>query len=124
MEIIRTGVTRTVIVVGRWAVKVPTGRGVGVRPRTMRGRLAGVCRGVLANQAEHTWHSYQPWVGRVAPVLHSWLAGLVQVYPRCELLADGDRGPLPRLDPCPGDVKPDNYGRWRGRVVRLDYDMG
>jgi len=115
--------TRTVILVGRWAVKVPTLRGM--TTADARGRLAGVCRGILANQAEHIWHDYGPWAGRVAPVRRSLLLGLVQVYPRCEPLADGDRGPLPRLDPCPGDVKPDNYGRieGRGRVVRVDYDM-
>lgn len=123
MRVIRTGVTRTVILIGRWAVKVPTLRGV--TTCDARGRLAGVCRGLLANQSEYVWHSYEPWAGRVAPVLRSWLLGFVQVYPRCEPLADGDRGPLPRLVPCPGDVKPDNYGRVGGHgwVVRVDYDM-
>jgi hypothetical protein len=119
--IVRTGVTRTVLLVGRYAVKVPTLRGV--HPGGFRGRLAGVARGLLANLSEHTWSRYGPWAGKVAPVLWSGLGGFVQVYPRCEPLAGGDRGPLPQLDPCPGDVKPDNFG-WLGRrVVRLDYTM-
>lgn len=123
LRVVRSGITRTVILIGPWAIKVPTGRGTGLHAPTPRGRVAGVCRGLLANQSEQTWHRFEPWSGMVAPVIRSWLFGLVQVYPRCVPLADGDRGPLPRLDPCPGDVKPDNFGRWRGRVVRLDYDM-
>jgi hypothetical protein len=125
--VIRTGISRTVVLVGRWAVKIPTGRGVGLKPRSFRGRLEGVCRGLLANLSEHEWHTYEPWAGGVAPVLHSWVGGLVQVYPRCEPLDvvddDAGRATLPRLDPDPGDVKVDNYGRLNGRVVRVDYEM-
>lgn len=121
MRIVRTGATRTVILVGPYAIKIPTLRGV--TSRDARGRLAGVCRGILSNQSEHTWHTFEPWAGRVAPVRRSFLLGLIQVYPRCEPLQPGDRGPLPRLDPCPGDIKPSNYGRLGGRVVRVDYDM-
>ncbi|WP_047892579.1 hypothetical protein [Micromonospora sp. RV43] len=95
----------------------------------MRGRLAGFAHGVLANQAEAQWSPYEPWAGKVAPVLRSWLAGLVQVYPRCEPLPVtcrdtyvGDE-PLPALEPDPGDHKPDNYGLLNDRIVRVDYDM-
>ena len=119
MQIIRCGITRTVILVGRYAVKVPSLRGGCTGD--LRGRIAGIAQGILANQAEYQWSGYEPWRGKVAPVLHSWLGGIVQVYPRCQPLADGDRGPLPQLDPCPGDIKPDNFGRLGGRVVRVDY---
>ncbi len=126
MQIIRTGVCRTVILAGRWAIKVPSLRGHFTAD--MRGRLAGFCTGILANQSEWTWHTYEPWNGQVAPVLRSWLWGVVQIYPRCAplALADDDEGraQLPRLDPDPGDVKVDNYGMLNGRIVRLDYDMG
>jgi hypothetical protein len=128
--------TRTVILIGRWAVKVPTGRGVGQDSRRVRGRLAGIARGLLANQSEHTWHDFRRWDGGVAPVLRSWLGGFVQVYPRCVPLTEDEPGwtyddgwhysgaePLPVLDPSPRDMKPDNYGRLNGRLVRLDYEM-
>lgn len=121
MRVIRIGVTRTVVLVGRWAVKVPTLRGIPIGDG--RGRVAGVCRGLLANQSEYVWSTFEPWAGKIAPVRWSLLFGLVQVYPRCQPLADGERGPLPRLDPCPGDIKPDNFGWLGGRVVRVDYDL-
>lgn len=127
MRIIRTGASRTVILIGRYAVKVPSLRGA--MTRDARGRVASFATGILANQSEYLWSRYRPWAGRVAPVLHSWLLGLVQVYPRCAPLDDADddergRAALPRLEPDPGDVKADNYGRLPdGRIVRLDYDM-
>jgi hypothetical protein len=121
VKIVRTGITRTVFLAGRYAIKVPSMRGL--CERTMAGRLASMARGILANQRERQWHSYEGWDGLVAPVLHSWLGGLVQVYPRCEPLPDGFEGALPELDPNPGDIKPDNYGLLNGRIVRIDYDM-
>lgn len=71
------------------------------------------------------------------PVLHSWLGGIVNVYPRCapyqvsreveEAMFHRETRALPDLDPWPGDEKPDNYG-WLStptgrRLVRVDYDM-
>lgn len=125
MQIIRRGVTRTVLLVGRWAVKVPTLRGIGPSPMTMRGRVAGVCRGILANQSELTWHETDGFRGRVAPVLRSWLWGVVQIYPRCEPAPPGSL--LFYLDPDPGDGvdegKYENFGLLDGRLVRVDYEL-
>lgn len=124
---IRYGITRTVILTRRYAVKVPSLRGHSVGG--LRGRLYGFACGILANQYELDWHNFEGWNGQVAPVLKSWLGGLVQVYPRCEPLsvdaADEYTGtlPLPVLDPDPGDHKADNYGLLNGRIVRIDYDM-
>jgi hypothetical protein len=56
VQIIRSGITRTVLLVGRWAVKVPSVRGV--HPGGVRGRLASLATGLLANQSEHTWSGY------------------------------------------------------------------
>jgi hypothetical protein len=121
MRIIRTGVTRTVFLVGRWAVKVPSLRG-GMH----RGEwLASFCQGVLSNRSERQWHDFEGWHGQVAPVLHSWLGGIVQVYPRCEPVEGDDywAREQPDMDPEPGDRKASNYGRLDGRLVRIDYDM-
>lgn len=117
--IVRRGITRTVILIRRYAIKVPS-----LRPGLhagLRGRLESFAKGYLANQSEYRWSAYEPWAGQIAPVRHSWLAGMIQVYPRCEPLPRGSR--VPRLDPEPGDRKPDNFGVLDGRVVRLDYDM-
>ncbi len=124
VQVIRTGATRTVFLVGRYAVKVPSLRGIGLAGRSVRGRMASFAAGLLSNQSEHIWHTFGPWGGRVAPVLCSLLGGIVQVYPRCAPLPEGFTGELPQLDPDPGDgEKPDNYGVLNGVVVRIDYDM-
>ena len=131
MRVVRTGVTRTVILTRRYAIKVPSLRGLG-EGRGARQRLASLARGLLANQSEYTWHAYEPWAGLVAPVVRSWLGGLVQVYPRCEpwiatpeqQMAMFKRTWLPlQLDPDPGDPKADSFGWLAGRLVRVDYDM-
>lgn len=113
------GITRTVILTRRYAIKMPSLRGHSVGG--IRGRLAGFAHGILANQSEYQWHDYEGWAGRVAPVLRSWCGGLVQIYPRCQPLAGTETFPV--LDPEPGDVKPDNFGLLDGRVVRIDYAM-
>jgi hypothetical protein len=119
MRIIRSGISRTVILVGRYAVKVPSFRGH--MPGGIRGRMAGFAHGLLHNQSEAIWSGFEAWHGMVAPVLHSWLGGLVNVYPRCDPAPDGAE--LFEMDPDPGDVKRDNYGLLAGRLVRVDYSM-
>lgn len=133
-KIIRHGITRTVFLVGSWAIKVPSGRRMSTHG-PVRGRLAGFAEGYLANLSELTWGRYEDWQGKVAPILHSWLFGVIQVYRRCEPMpeadwrwTDGDWSyhgdlALPYLFPELGDVKPDNFGILNGRVVRLDYVM-
>lgn len=136
MRVLRTGVTRTVVLIGRWAVKVPAFRPIGTH-RGLRARIGCFAQGYLSNLSEATWSGYGPWQGMVAPVLRSCLFGAVQVYPRCDPLDESEwsygrasvgwhyhgRVPLPTLDPDPGDFKPDNFG-WLGcRIVRVDYDM-
>lgn len=121
MRIVRTGITRTVILTRRYAVKVPSLRKHCVGG--LRGRLYGFASGILANDSERQWSGYEGWSGQAAPVLRSWLGGLVQVYPRCDPLPADFDGHLPKLDPNPGDMKPDNFGVLDGRIVRLDYDM-
>jgi len=127
----RKGVTRIVLVTGRWAIKVPNPRPYG---EGLAGMLWGLCRGVLANQAEATWwrNATPDMRPHLCPVLRSWLGGLVQVYPRCDPFEVDDAmrekmwthqySPVP-LEPQPGDTKPENFGVLDGRVVLLDYDM-
>jgi hypothetical protein len=122
------GATRTVLVTGRYAVKVPSLRAYSGGMRT---RLWSLARGYLGNHSEAEWSGIGQWEGQpLCPVLQSWLWGLVQVYPRCQPLPldksgeyNGELGPLPKLNPDPGDGKLSNYGVLDGRIVRVDYDM-
>lgn len=111
------GITRTVLLTGRWAIKVPSLRTHG---EGARGMLWSLCRGVLANLSEIEW-SGSPGT---CPV-HRTMAGLINVYPRCmpvthdptdrEYEAIGLLGPM--------DRKPRNVGWLNGHLVWLDYDM-
>lgn len=133
MPKVSRGITRTVLLTRRYAIKVPSLRPYG---DGLAGVLWSICRGVLANQSEATWwrNSHNP---NLCPVLRSWLGGIINVYPRCAPYEVSDEvrmamfhretRALPDLDPWPGDEKPDNYG-WltvdgQRRLVRIDYDM-
>lgn len=128
---LRRGITRTVILTRRHAIKLPSLRPYG---NGLAGLLWSVCRGILANQSEaEWWRNADPDTRtKLCPVLRSWLGGIVNVYPRCEpfgvvphvemAMFERTYRPLD-LDPCPGDEKPDNYGWLEDRLVRLDYDM-
>jgi hypothetical protein len=124
--IVRSGITRTVLLVGRYAIKFPTLRGGSARKHS---RLRFFCHGVLANLSELEWHEY--FGDAVAPVLWS-MGGLVNVYPRCEPFVSFEDDPAGRaLDDVPsviddvriGDLKHDNLGYLNGRAVWIDYDM-
>lgn len=114
---VRRGITRTVFLAGRWAVKVPSVR---AHNDGLRGVLWSWTRGVQANLSELDW-SGSPGV---CPVVWS-LAGLVNVYPRCEPvteeLTDEEYEAIGLLGPT--DRKPHNVGLLNGRLVWIDYEQ-
>lgn len=127
------GITRTVLVTDRWAIKFPSLRTYG---DGLTGLLWSICRGILANQGEAEWwrEAVPDQRPHLCPVLLSWLGGVINVYPRAEPFTV-NRGvrmamsrrtftPVPFLFPPLGDNKPENYGWLAGRVVALDYDHG
>lgn len=113
---IERGITRTVFITRRWAIKVPSSRANG---NGVRGVLWSLTRGVQANLSELEW-SGSPGV---CPVRWS-LAGLVSVYPRCESV-DPDLVVDFQSIGClgPADKKHQNLGWLDGRIVFVDYDM-
>lgn len=129
---VRRGITRTVLVFKRYAVKMPSLRPYG---DGLAGLLWSISRGILANQGEAEWWRHAELSQRemLCPVLHSWLGGIVNIYPRCEPYVVGMETqeamfrreflPLPDLAPQPGDTKADNYGWLNGKLVVLDYDL-
>jgi hypothetical protein len=117
MITIRRGITRTVLLTTRWAIKLPS-------VRAYHGGLTGVLwsitRGIQANLSEKAW-STSPGV---CPVRWS-LAGLINIYPRCRPvnhdLTDADYTRIGFLGSM--DRKPTNVGYHQGQLVWLDYDM-
>jgi hypothetical protein len=114
---VRRGITRTVLLVHRWAIKVPSMRS---HDAGLRGVVWSIARGLCANLSEQEW-SGSPGT---CPVLWSW-AGIVNVYPRCQPvthdLTDAEYDAVGLLGP--GDRKPQNMGWLDGRLVWVDYDM-
>lgn len=115
----RYGVSRTVWLVGPWAIKTPRVRGA-MSP-TGSGLSWTIPRAWIANHSERDWSG----VEGVAPVIRSWLGGLVNVYPRCEEWPE--TGPEPDYDNIgegwmPRDRKRSNVGLLNGEPVWLDYD--
>lgn len=117
MKVTKSGITRTVILTQRWAIKVPSVRYKG-------SRMWGFAQGVLANLSEKDWSS---WPG-VCPQKRCWLGGLIAVYPRCEphgILTQPEhndpwwRAISPGLPGC--DAKLDNLGLLDGQLVWTDF---
>jgi hypothetical protein len=114
---IRRGLTRTVILTRRWAIKLPSLRSHG---DGAQGALWSLTRGIAANLSEAEWSGSSG----TCPVRWS-MAGLVNVYPRCaepeheptdeDYTATGYIGPT--------DKKRSNVGVLNGQLVFLDYDQ-
>lgn len=112
MKLIRTGITREVLLIGKYAIKIPTFRyGNYAKPFQM------FARGLLANYSESDWSNYDG--AAVAPVLWSFF-GLINVYPRCEPVYEFDD--YISLGLPVGDHKPQNIGLLNGKLVWIDYD--
>jgi len=136
---LRHGATRRVLLCGRRAYKVP---------RCLCG-LTPFLRGWLANRDEaQTWRAVSkfyvckpgeaPPAERLAPVLGTWLGGIVLVMARCEELTQADakayifaeQDLIARDSPAAfdwerycTDLHPGNLGRYEGRIVCLDYSV-
>lgn len=102
------GITRHVILLHRWAIKIP---------RINYG-WSRFLQGLGANIQEETW-----WGGdrRLCPVVGSVPGGWLIVMPRAQVCTAGEVD-YSEFRTLPfGDFKPDNFGWVDGRVVLLDY---
>lgn len=135
LSVNRRGITRTVILTRRWAIKIPTIRGLGHIDKGAR--IASFCRGVLANRSELEWSGIEG----LNPVVWS-LRGLINVSRRAAPVPAGglydeyevddglsltqrakDAYAAITADFVPiGDRKSDNIGVVDGRVVWIDFD--
>ena len=119
MRLVR-GITRTVILTKRYAIKMPRMKQVGTKKRGWQEYTFAFCHAVMANISE----LQQSHLDCVCPVIFS--IGIVNVYRRCEpLIEDPPAEALAvLLDKIHSqDYKKENLGWLDGRLVFLDYDM-
>jgi hypothetical protein len=108
---LRHGITRSVLLVGRLAIKVPT----------MRHGWQSFIKGMLANDQEAFWWS-ETRNPLLCPVLWSAPLGLVTVQRRVDRVAtEDDPIDLDAFQHLPQDNKPCNFGFLGERMVKIDY---
>lgn len=118
MKLVRTGITRDVLLIGRWAIKFPN----------TRYSWRHFTEGLLANMTEaSTWHGYSGSIDpearaesqKLCPVLWSSWGGWIVVMPRVlPMVGTLSTFHVPWFVT---DVKEDNFGILDGRVVCVDY---
>lgn len=111
MRLCRTGITREVLLVRRWAIKVPK----------VRYGWRYFLHGILANLQEREW--WREWSNneQLCPVLRSSRLGFWLVMPRTEDVSDDELPPRETFVDLPMDYKADNFGWLNGRIVLRDY---
>lgn len=103
---VRKGQSRAVLLVGKWAAKVP-------RLASWRQTLWGLLSNLSERERRHTEGT--------APILWAAPLGLVVVQARCEPVPPGVEVP-PNVRALAGyDDKPCSYGMHAGRVVAVDF---
>lgn len=123
MKVIKTGITRTVILTKSYAIKFPF-------PRKGYGWLNFV-KGIIANINERDiWnltkiedcYFIQDAKPFLCPIIWSSWGAWIIVMPRCVPLKNGtEYRVIPELRDICGDHKIDNYGLFNGNLVCLDY---
>lgn len=115
MKRVTTGISRTVFLVGRYAIKVPCGRY----------GWSKWLRGLLANLQERQFG--RAGYAGLCPVLFADPIGLVVVMPRAEILTgalfDAEYERFINRDDyvLPVENKPDSFGFLNGELVAVDY---
>lgn len=117
MGINRTGITRTVLLIGPWVFKVPSLRYAG-------DRWKGFLRGLLANMQERELSTRGFAI--LCPVVASLPGGFLVVMRRAQPLSNDEWSPFYAQQwidrhGLPVENKRDSFGRIDGRIVALDY---
>lgn len=111
-----SGVTRTVILTKRWAIKIPS----------IAYGWKFFLYGFLANMQEVDWRGFD---SRLCPILLYLPYGFLVVMPRCRPLTDDEfivevpEGWIAMETGCelPVEMKTCSFGRLNGRIVAVDY---
>lgn len=108
---ITTGITRTVYVTRRWAIKTPS----------CRYGWKYFLHGLLANLQEREWWGYDYRPEALCPVLAASRLGFWLVMPVATDIAENELPPREDFADLPCDYKHDNFGWYQGRIVLRDY---
>lgn len=125
MKLVRTGVTRKVLLIGKYAIKFPS-------LYSYRHFL----QGILANDQEQHWSRMFKWSKKLCPVIWCSWGCFVIIMPQVKVLTDQEcrDGKLAHLDideflliepgeegRFPVEKKSDSFGWLDGRLVIIDY---
>jgi len=108
---IKRGTTRTVFLINRYAIKIPT---------TVDWPL--FLSGLLANMQEATFSTMKS--DKLCPVIFSFPGGFFNVMPRCQSVTLAEYAKhLVELEnwPVPVENKLDSVGWLNGKIVAVDY---
>lgn len=112
MNIVRTGITREVIITNKYAIKIPK----------IAYGLKHFLLGWGANINENFLWQASEYDIRLCPVKRKLLFGLVLIMHRVDKVCETEEEVNYRqFKDFPGDSKPDNFGVLKGRIVKLDY---
>lgn len=121
MKLITTGYTRTVLLVGRWAIKVPALHTCCFTGYQWKRFKAGWASNHLERSVS------KAGAPEVCPVVFSFLWGLVIVMPRLKILTFDEWCAADlhtaEAEAFYADNKPENFGWYQGRPVLLDYGV-
>lgn len=113
---LKSGATRHVLLVGRWAIKIPR-----------LTRWINFLQGLLANMQEV---AFAPISDLLCPVLWTSGGGWIVVMARAEPLTDAElavilswesHGMVSEPFPLAVEAKPCSFGKLGGRIVAVDY---
>jgi len=106
------GTTRLVILIGKWAIKIPQ----------IKYSWKLFLNGLLANMQEVEFSTLKD--DRVCPILFYVSGGWVVVMPKCDIISEEDflNLDIDKFHPTiPVENKRNSFGYYNGNIVAIDY---
>jgi len=125
MELIKTGATRWVFLIGKYAIKFPS---------LYSWRL--FLRGLLGNDQEVQWGRSFQWTKKLCPIFWTCFGRFIVIMPRVKVMTPKEFSELKesiayyawldgveedKMPPMPCELKADSFGWLNGRLVIIDY---
>jgi hypothetical protein len=116
VKLIKTGITRTVILIGDYAIKIPNSR------HDHKHFLSGCLANWTERQFSKNNSLSSEWGKKILPVYFCSWFGLFSIHPRIQIRTK----PLSEkqkkyFSDVTTDIKPDNFGYYKGALVCVDF---